>query len=120
MGKYYQQSFIHAKQARALTVMANDMTLLGSRGSGKTTGVSAPWVLHKVLQMPGSCGALIAKSFKDAKSKILKPVFESFQMQGHRLGKDFVLGTKPPTNWETPLTPITEILYQNRNPTRKR
>lgn len=99
---------LNKPQALFLTVMANESWLTWSRGTGKTVGGTAPWVLHKVEALPRSCGAIIVQTFKDGESKILKPLFEAFGKMGHVLDKHYTYGTEPPKSWKRPLTPIID------------
>jgi hypothetical protein len=99
---------LNKPQARFLTVLANDSNLFWSRGTGKTQGAGAPWILHKVEAMPGSCGAIAGQSFADLEAKILKPLFMGFHMLGHELDVHYLYGKKPPAKWKKPLTPIVD------------
>lgn len=102
---------LNVPQARFMTVQANESWLLMARGTGKTTGCTAPWTLHKVRYMPGSCGALVGQSFSDIESKILKPLFLGYQMMGHEMDFHFVYGKKPPEHWRRPLIPIIDYSH---------
>jgi hypothetical protein len=99
---------LNRPQARFHAVQANINYCLMARGTGKTTGIGAPYCLHKVENMPGSSGGLVCRSFADGESKILKPLFTGFKKQGHVLGKDFFYGKKPPEHWIDPLIPIID------------
>ena len=96
-------------QIRTLTVMANETWLPWSRGTGKTVGVIAPWILHKVEVMPRSSGGFVAKSFIDFKSKIIEPLYEAFGMLGHEKDIHFVYGKRPPDSWAKPYIPIEDF-----------
>lgn len=95
-------------QAEAFAVMANEMYAFAGRGSGKTTGIIAPWILHKVEAMPRSNGGLVGRSFTDLETKILQPLFLAFQMFGLEKDEHYVYGKRPPETWEKPLTPIID------------
>lgn len=98
-------------QARVLIALARITWILAGRGTGKTQGITAPWILHKVEAMPGSCGAIIGQSFADLESKILKPLFTGFQMLGHKKDEHYIYGTKPPDSWDKPLIPIIDFKH---------
>lgn len=104
----FAQFNLNKPQATVLTVMANEIWLLWARGTGKTVGVTAPWVLHKVEVMPRSCGGMIVQTFKDGESKILKPLFEAFGKMGHEKDIHYTYGKEPPKSWARPLTPIID------------
>lgn len=96
----------NAPQAKAAIVMANEMYAFMGRGTGKTTGVITPWLLHKVEAMARSTGALACKTFQDGEEKILKPIFDSLQEMGHVQGEQFVYATRPPVSWVKPYAPV--------------
>ena len=98
-------------QALANLVMPVEMWVLAGRGTGKTVGIIAPWILHKVQEMPRSYGGIIGQSFSDLETKILEPLFLAFSMLGYEKGKHFTYGTKPPDDWETCLTPIIDYKH---------
>src|SRR5215217_963627 len=83
-------------QLKAALVMCNEMWCLWARGTGKTVGVIAPWILHKVENMPRSNGGLIGKSFTDLETKILQPLFLAFEMFGIEKDIHYTYGKKPP------------------------
>lgn len=99
---------LNKPQARINMVMCNEMWFLAGRGTGKTVGVIAPWILHKVTHMPRSNGGLIGQTFIDLETKILQPIFLAFQMLGYEKDVHYVYGKKPPEHWEKPLTPIVK------------
>lgn len=99
---------LNKPQAAALLIMAHEMWLLWSRGTGKTVGAIAPWILHKVEVMPRSSGGLIGTSFADLESKILQPIFLAFEMLGYIKDEGYVYGKRPPDHWVKPLTPIID------------
>lgn len=88
--------------------MANESWLPWGRGTGKTVGAGAPWILHKVQVMPGSSGGLLGQSFNDIKSKILPPVFNGFGIYGLKLDVHYTFGKVPPENWKRPYTPVLD------------
>lgn len=108
MSLHYSELTLNNPQARFNIVQANESWLFMARGTGKTQGCTAPFSLHKVETMPGSCGALIGQTFTDIESKILKPLFTGFDMMGHKLDESFLYGKKPPTSWKRALIPIID------------
>jgi hypothetical protein len=100
-------------QARAATVMANESWIAAGRGTGKTVGIIAPWIIHKVHEMPGSNGGLIGQTFTQLETRILQPLFLAFRQLGYKkytpkFGGQYVYGKKPPDHWPEPLTPIED------------
>lgn len=95
-------------QARAYIIMPNEMYCFVGRGGGKTQGIIAPYILHKVEHMPRSNGGLIVKTFTDGETKILQPLLQAFQMLGLEKDIDYRYGKQPPESWEKPLTPIID------------
>lgn len=102
---------LNVPQAKAITVMANETWVCAGRGSGKTVGIIAPWILHKVAVMPRSNGGLIGKTFADIETKILQPIFLAFEMLGYIKDEHYVYGKRPPDHWEKPLTPIIDYTH---------
>lgn len=102
---------LNIPQARFHTVMANESWLLMGRGTGKTVGCDAPWILRIVLEMARSSGALICQSFSDGESKILNPLFMAFEMLGHQKDVHFVYGCQPPKSWAKPYIPIIDYKH---------
>jgi hypothetical protein len=96
-------------QARALTVMANEIWCPWARATGKTTVLGVNWCLHKVEVMPGSIGGLVCTSFEDWKNKISQPFFAGLQMMGYKDGEDYCYGKRPPADWQKPLLPIIDF-----------
>ena len=101
------QFSLNIPQARALTAMPKEMWILAGRGSGKTTGVTAPWAKHKVDVMPRSSGAIVGQSFNDIETKILEPLFEGWLMMGLEKDVHFVYGKRPPDHWKKSYVAVT-------------
>lgn len=108
MSKTFAKFCLNKVQAIVLLIMANEIWLLWARGTGKTVGVTAPWILHKVEVMPRSTGGLIVQTFKDGESKIINPLLESFEKMGHIKDIHYTYGKEPPKGWKRPLTPIID------------
>jgi len=102
---------LNLPQAKAALVMANETWCPWGRGTGKTQGVIAPWILHKVKHMPRSNGGLIGKSFTDLETKILQPIFMAFEMLGFEKDIHYVYGKRPPDYYARPLTPIIDYSH---------
>lgn len=97
---------LNAPQAKVITTMANQTWCPWARGTGKTTGVIAPWILHKVFAMPQSSGGLVGTSFEDLDTRILKAIFTAFNLFGLTEGVDYVYSKRPPDDWDKPFIPI--------------
>jgi hypothetical protein len=104
-------------QLYAHTVGANDETCIWGRGTGKSTGRIAPWVIDKVFSMPRSRGVLVAETYLQALERTLPPVIQGWEEMGYQRDVDFVLLRKPPSDWQTPyigpLTPQHTIFWKN-------
>jgi hypothetical protein len=107
---------LNVPQAKAYTVMPNEMYAFIGRGGGKTVGIIAPWILHKMVMMPRSSGGLVGKTFTDIETKILQPLFLAFEQLGYyeyepSKGGHYVYGKKPPEGWDKPLTPVIDYKH---------
>lgn len=98
-------------QAKAYTVMPAEMYALIGRGGGKTVGIITPWLLHKMLCMPRSSGALVGRSFSDIENKILRPILNGLEMLGYKEDVHYVYGKKPPQGWKKPYCKVIDYTH---------
>ena len=54
------KKFFNKMQRQAMAIAAHDEYIVASRGTGKSEGVDARFILRNVWEMPGSLGALIS------------------------------------------------------------
>jgi hypothetical protein len=91
---------LNVPQIKVQLVQANETYLVCARGFGKSTGISPEWVLHRVKQMPRSSGFILGKTYQQLLSRTLPPMINYWYKMNLVRDVDFVVGKKPPTDWE--------------------
>lgn len=94
-------------------VKAKDTFLLGSRGTWKTSRALAQYIMEKVEEMPGSTGVGVGLSFEHLERNTLPPLRLGFIDLGWVEGVDFVIGRKPPEDWESPVLGVVNGNYKH-------
>ena len=96
----------NSPQARTLLYLCKTEVHVYSRGLGKTQGLIANRARHNVFVMPKSTGVFVTKTFRQALSNTLPPVLRGWADMGYVEGIDFVVGIKPPNDFDKPSTPL--------------
>ncbi|MCD7851883.1 MAG: hypothetical protein LUH63_20475 [Parabacteroides sp.] len=65
-GMEVQRKFFNKMQRMGMAIAAHDEYWVCSRGTGKSEGLDARFILRNVWAMPGSTGALISPSYAKA------------------------------------------------------
>ena len=60
------RKFFNRMQRQAMAISAHDEYIIASRGTGKSEGIDARFIIRNVWEMPGSLGALISPSYAKA------------------------------------------------------
>lgn len=60
------RKYFNKMQRQAMAIGAHDEYIIASRGTGKSEGIDARFILRNVWEMPGSLGALISPSYAKA------------------------------------------------------
>jgi hypothetical protein len=94
-------------------VKAKDTVLLAARGTFKTSRGIALYIMEMVEQMPGSTGVGIGLSFEHLERNTLPPLRLGFIDLGWIEGVDFVIGKKPPDDWESPVLGVVNNNYKH-------
>lgn len=102
-----------AKHVYMRLVRANETYLFGSRGSFKTSRGIALFVVDMVYAMPRSSGALVGLSFEHLGDNTMPPLLVALQEFGFRDGEHFVVGKRPPQDWEKPFLGVYEEKYDH-------
>lgn len=103
---------LHLNVPQALTnmVQATKSYHVWGRGTGKTTGVLAPWYLRNMQQMPRGQHGVIGRTYQQLLTRTLPPVFQMWERMGYKQGEHFIFGKEPSDvwkkrwNWEPPFT----------------
>lgn len=79
---------------------------LWGRGTGKTTGPLAWFMADRAEKMPGHTGGIFGTSFNDLEKKVLPKLLQGLADQGYQEGHHFVWDKRPPSDFDSPLTPV--------------
>lgn len=91
-----QTKYLNRGQQYAMLIQANIEVIIASRRFGKSFGIVAPRVIRNVVAMPGSTGAFVAATFKQAKMRTLPAMLLGLKELGILPGVHYVIGRKPP------------------------
>lgn len=94
-------------------VKAKDTVLLAARGTFKTSRGIALYIMEMVEQMPGSTGVGVGLSFEHLERNTLPPLRLGFIDLGWIEGVDFLIGKKPPDDWESPVLGVVNNNYKH-------
>lgn len=97
---------LNKPQAEVNMVKAQSRWLLWGRGTGKTVGGIAPFMSELVDAMPGHLGGIFGKSFEHIETNIIPKILLGLTELGYSQDVDFVVGKKPPQDWDKCLYPI--------------
>jgi hypothetical protein len=102
-----------AKHVEIRRVKAADTVLLCARGTFKTSRGIVLYIQEMVEQMPGSTGAGIGLSFEHLERNTLPPLRLGFIDLGWVEGVDFIIGKKPPDDWDKPILGVVNNNYKH-------
>lgn len=107
--------FFNRMQREAMAIAAHDEYLVCSRGTGKSEGVDARFILQCVWEMPGSTGALLSPTYSKAWNNTLPAVCHALKSWGYIEGVHYVVGHRAPLsmNFALPKRPILMDAYKN-------
>lgn len=91
-----EKLYYNSIQQRSMNVMCSEEVYVIARGGGKTTGIMAPRIRTKVLEMPGSRGGIVSPSYTKAWTNTLPPVISGLKNLGLVEGVHFVVRKRPP------------------------
>ena len=90
------RKFFNKMQREAMAIAAHDEYIVASRGTGKSEGVDARFILRNVWAMPGSLGALISPTFAKAWCNTLPAICKALAEWGYIQNVHYVVGHKAP------------------------
>ncbi|MCR5139457.1 MAG: hypothetical protein K6B45_04765 [Bacteroidaceae bacterium] len=110
-----QKKFFNKMQRAAMAIGAHDEYLVCSRGTGKSEGVDARFILRNVWEMPGSTGALLSPTYSKAWNNTLPAICHALKTWGYIEGVHYVVGHKAPPsmNFAQPKRPVLMDAYKN-------
>ena len=101
-------TYLNRAQQLALAVAANTEVLICSRRFGKSFGIISRRIKRNVQMMPGSTGAFVASSYKQARTRTLPAALSGLREAGFVEGIHYVIGKRPPAKlgYQKPLIPV--------------
>ena len=102
-----QKKFFNKIQRMGMAVAAHDEYWVCSRGTGKSEGLDARFIIRNVWAMPGSTGGLISPSYAKAWGNTLPAIIHALSEWGYIEGVHFFVGRKAPksANFQKPKRP---------------
>ena len=110
-----QPRFFNRAQRLAMAISAHDEYEVWSRGTGKSEGVDARFIVQCVFEMPGSLGALLSPTYSKAWNNTLPAICHALKTWGFIEGVHYVVGHKPSSalNYAKPKRPLLLDAYKN-------
>ena len=90
------KKFFNKAQRDAMAVSAHDEYIVAARGTGKSEGIDARFILRNVWAMPGSTGALISPTYAKAWGNTLPAICHALSSWGYMEGTHYYVGRKAP------------------------
>lgn len=88
--------YFNKMQREAMMIRASQERYVCARGTGKSEGIDARFILQNVWAMPGSLGGLISPSFTKAWGNTLPAIIKGLAKWGYYEGIHFYVGRKAP------------------------
>ena len=101
-------TYLNRAQQEALAIAANTEVDICSRRFGKSFGIVSRRIKRNVQFMPGSTGAFVASSFKQARTRTLPAALSGLREAGFIEGIHYVIGKRPPKTlgYAQPIIPV--------------
>lgn len=90
--------FFNKAQRDAMLVSAHSEYIVASRGTGKSEGIDARFIIRNVWEMPGSTGALISPTYAKAWGNTLPAICHALASWGYLEGVHYYVGRKAPAD----------------------
>lgn len=102
------KKFFNKMQRQAMAIGAHDEYIVASRGTGKSEGIDARFILRNVWEMPGSLGALISPSYAKAWGNTLPAICKALAEWGYYQNIHYVVGHKASSSmgFRDPVRPL--------------
>lgn len=88
--------YFNRMQREAMMIRANQERYVCARGTGKSEGIDARFILQNVWAMPGSLGGLISPSYAKAWGNTLPAIIKGLAKWGYHQDVHFYVGRKAP------------------------
>jgi len=101
-------TYLNRAQQEAMAISANTEVDICARRFGKSFGIVSRRIKRNVQWMPGSTGAFVASSFKQARTRTLPAALSGLAEAGFIENIHYVIGKRPPTKlgFRKPLIPV--------------
>ena len=101
--------FFNKMQRQAMAIAAHDEYIIAARGTGKSEGIDARFIIRNVWEMPGSLGAMISPSYAKAWCNTLPAILKALAEWGYHQNIHYVVGHKAPAwmGYRNPVRPVT-------------
>lgn len=113
--KDVQKKFFNKMQRMGMAIAAHDEYWVCSRGTGKSEGLDARFILRNVWAMPGSTGGLISPTYSKAWGNTLPAIVHALAEWGYYEDIHFYVGHKAPAsaNFGKPRRPPLREAWNN-------
>lgn len=88
------KKFFNKMQRQAMAIAGHDEYIIASRGTGKSEGIDARFILRNVWEMPASLGGLISPSYSKAWGNTLPAICKALAEWGYIQNVHYVVGHK--------------------------
>lgn len=99
--------YLNQKQWKLIHSLKKKNIFIGGRGSGKST-IGGDYLFRCVDTMPKSTGVICAPTMDILKNRSLPAVQEHWERLGVELDYDYVIGKKPPDDFELPYSKVND------------
>ena len=110
-----KKKFFNRMQRLLMAVSAHDEYVIAARGTGKSEGVDARFILQCVWEMPGSLGALLSPTYAKAWGNTLPAICKALAEWGYLEGVHYVVGHRAPAalGFRQPVRPLMREGWNN-------
>lgn len=107
--------FFNRAQLDAMQISAHDEYIVAARGTGKSEGIDARFILRNVWAMPGSTGALLSPTYAKAWGNTLPAICHALSQWGYYEGVHYYVGRRAPAdaNFRMPKRQPLRDAWQN-------
>lgn len=92
------KKFFNKAQRNAMAISAHGEYIIAARGTGKSEGIDARFILRNVWAMPGSTGALISPTYAKAWGNTLPAICHALASWGYIEGVHYFVGRRAPAD----------------------
>lgn len=107
--------YFNKMQREAMMIRANKENYVCARGTGKSEGIDARFIIQNVWAMPGSLGGLISPSYAKAWGNTLPAILKGLAKWGYHQDVHYYVGKKAPAsaNFKQPIHKPQGNAWQN-------